>query len=691
MSPAGEVWRYEHGPTGRLVSEVAFDGARTSYRYDLCGRIIAITDGKGDKTEFVRDAAGYVVERRYPDDLVEELEYDARGDLVRAATKATEVRMERDAAGQVARQTLVVGGEEYSVFRGREGHRAVFATSHGHVVSAEPGADGRTWRYLLGGAHEVLSVRDGRGREVERRLGGGAAIQSVYDAVGRLSERRVATAVANHGARPGEPDWLGERATGITAHKRFRYDADGHLGEGWDRDHGGTEYRLDPVGRLLAVLREGTAVESYAYDAGGNITRTRAGGASYTTGDRLLTLGDATYTHDALGQLVEKRTRDAATGDEKAWAYTWNGAGRLTSATASDGIRVDFLYDALGRRVQKRVARTRAGAAAAPISLTTFIWDGSAVAQEIKKTARAGGDPVIEERSYWIAGEGYGALAHRDVRRDESGEVDSGWVHYVSDPNGTPERLVDARGQVVCELERTALGRTRARPGARADTQLRFMGQYEDAETGLHYNHFRYYDPDTGRFLSPDPIGLHGGLNRFRYVDDPNTMIDPLGLTPCHCVLITNNGPPSRAVTTADGGTVYAWRRNSGGALANVPADVQAHIPAQPAAGSGTPVAQRGRCAEPAAITDYRAWLDTQPNPGNANMDARVQAGVVGVVPMEQRGDNKGAHKPPCGFCGPTLTSMGIADRVMTPDQAVASTGVPRDVVQVQGVPMPRW
>ncbi|MBA3012268.1 MAG: RHS repeat-associated core domain-containing protein [Proteobacteria bacterium] len=60
---------------------------------------------------------------------------------------------------------------------------------------------------------------------------------------------------------------------------------------------------------------------------------------------------------------------------------------------------------------------------------------------------------------------------------------------------------------------------------------LRFPGQYFDGETGLHYNWHRYYDPDTGRYLTPDPIGLAGGINPFVYtLNDPVNSSDPLGL-----------------------------------------------------------------------------------------------------------------------------------------------------------------
>ncbi|NCH73363.1 RHS repeat-associated core domain-containing protein [Cronobacter dublinensis] len=59
---------------------------------------------------------------------------------------------------------------------------------------------------------------------------------------------------------------------------------------------------------------------------------------------------------------------------------------------------------------------------------------------------------------------------------------------------------------------------------------LRYQGQYFNAGTGLHYNRFRYYDPDAGRFISQDPIGLAGGINLYQYAPNPLAWVDPLGL-----------------------------------------------------------------------------------------------------------------------------------------------------------------
>jgi RHS repeat-associated protein len=81
---------------------------------------------------------------------------------------------------------------------------------------------------------------------------------------------------------------------------------------------------------------------------------------------------------------------------------------------------------------------------------------------------------------------------------------------------------------------------------------LRFQGQYFDHETGLHYNRFRYYDPETGRFISKDPIGINGGLNLFQYAPNPITWVDALGLArakcPCECEHLRKGNPNGQGV-----------------------------------------------------------------------------------------------------------------------------------------------
>ena len=113
--------------------------------------------------------------------------------------------------------------------------------------------------------------------------------------------------------------------------------------------------------------------------------------------------------------------------------------------------------------------------------------------------------------------------------------------YYHTDHLGTPQELTNTKGQIVWDAEYTTWGNTAKvsykqtqstiTPEDEVALQpLRFQGQYYDPETGLHYNRFRYYDPDVGRFTSQDPIGLLGGDNLYAYAPNPVAWVDPLGL-----------------------------------------------------------------------------------------------------------------------------------------------------------------
>ncbi|WP_371394146.1 RHS repeat domain-containing protein [Tenacibaculum maritimum] len=100
----------------------------------------------------------------------------------------------------------------------------------------------------------------------------------------------------------------------------------------------------------------------------------------------------------------------------------------------------------------------------------------------------------------------------------------------LSDYLGTPIQAYDARGNIVWECELDIYGKVRNLHGEKTFIPFRYQGQYEDIETGLYYNRFRYYSPDTGIYISQDPIGLHGGFKPYEYSEDTNILIDPFGL-----------------------------------------------------------------------------------------------------------------------------------------------------------------
>jgi len=132
-------------------------------------------------------------------------------------------------------------------------------------------------------------------------------------------------------------------------------------------------------------------------------------------------------------------------------------------------------------------------------------------------------DVVVED-------DGRSPLAQRDVDVEAVGREAQPRQFFVNDPIGTPDRLIAEDGSITNQLERDASGRMTADSGP-TSTPLRFSGQYADVETGLYYNRLRYYSPETATYISPDPIGLAGGLRAYGYVSDPTAHVDLYGLS----------------------------------------------------------------------------------------------------------------------------------------------------------------
>jgi len=182
-------------------------------------------------------------------------------------------------------------------------------------------------------------------------------------------------------------------------------------------------------------------------------------------------------------------------------------------------VTVSFRYDPLGRRISKTSRRTLAGQQYGKEVTTRFVWDEFRLLQEIRDEV-----PL----TYVYSDQN----SHEPLARiDGVNAPDIYWFH--NQPSGTPERLTDAEGRVCWEAQNSAWGKLlseREMQLSGSAQNLRMQGQYLDRETGLHYNLFRYYDPDCGRFTQQDPIGLAGGLNFYQYAPNALNWIDPLGL-----------------------------------------------------------------------------------------------------------------------------------------------------------------
>lgn len=519
----GETHRFAYDLSLRLTEEQFFDGRVVRYRYDAAGQEIRVAPVSGEPIEYTYDAAGQLVARETAAGR-DEYTYDVRGFLAGVASPDATVEFARDAMGRIVRETQSLPGcapFTVDVAYDAEGRPVGRSTSLGHTLALTRSPDGRASKLDIDGRTSVLRHFDALGHEIARVLPGGTEVHSAFDPAGNLLRRLVRGAVAAPQAGPREPDLLGPRQVGTLADTVYSYDPSGRLESANDLGLGRTAYRRDAAGRLLTRIAEKGISEAFAFDATGNLLEAGpdAQAREHGPGDRLIRRGDTTYHHDACGRLVEKREGANVT------RYEWNGRGLLRSVKTADGRLIEFAYDAFARRVEKRVFRIDAGKKQ-PVSRTRFFWDRHLPVHEVKTRAA---DTVVEERTYVFDGRSAHPLAHGEVRRDGD-DVAGRWLHYVNDPLGTPQRLLDEHGDIAAEVQLLAWGKpvSGSERGAAA-TPFRFLGQQADEETGLCYNRHRYYDPETGRFISPDPIGLEGGLNAFARGADPTAEVDVFG------------------------------------------------------------------------------------------------------------------------------------------------------------------
>lgn len=119
----------------------------------------------------------------------------------------------------------------------------------------------------------------------------------------------------------------------------------------------------------------------------------------------------------------------------------------------------------------------------------------------------------------------YAPLARVDQAEGEEQKV----YYFHTDQIGTPLELTNSEGEIVWQATYRSWGSIEHLAVNEVEQNLRLQGQYLDSESRLHYNTFRYYDPEVGRFTTQDPIGIDGGFNLYRYVPNPTSWVDPWG------------------------------------------------------------------------------------------------------------------------------------------------------------------
>ena len=256
----------------------------------------------------------------------------------------------------------------------------------------------------------------------------------------------------------------------------------------------------DAVDRLSSATNSGQVNKSYSYDAVGNRTASHLSATyGYQPFNKLTSSSSAGYSYDNNGNLISKTDASGTT------TFVYDAENRLAQVALPNGLTVNYKYDPLGRRIQRT---TSSGAN------QRYVYDG--------KDALADLNTDGSVATTYLSG-----ISIDDHLRQTSSAT--GVSYFLGDHLGTTAGLTDASGGIVEGDSYDSFGNS----SGSARTRYGYTGRERDPDTELLYYRARWYDPQVGRFVTEDPIGVDGGLNLYAYTaNNPVLWNDALGLCP---------------------------------------------------------------------------------------------------------------------------------------------------------------
>ena len=485
----GETYQLDYHPNGLIQQEIGFDGQRTAYVYDLNGNLLEKTehgdDGSQLVTRYERDASGRLVRKTLPDSNVVDYAYDRQGNLLSVDDGHWALAYEYDSQNRLTAD-----------------HQGWGTLRYGYD------ACGQLKNLRLPDNNRLTFNHDKGGNLATVELNGKTLTSHLFN-TGRERQRQQGELLSHYDY--DEQNRLHAHAVTQEEHKLYRrhydYDKTGNLTRLLDTRKGEHHYHYDPLARLTRADHSQDQQERFGHDPAGNLLMQDRPGPDIVAGNRLVIQGDHHYDYDAFGNLIRQRR---GKGHQLVTEYRYDCQHRLIEITQPNGQTASYRYDPFGRRISKTVDGIT----------TEFFWQGDKLVAE---------HHADRHRSYIYEPDSFRPLA----LLEGFGPQDTKPFHYQLDHLGTPQELTAPDGEIVWSAHYRAYGQVTRLDINKIDNPLRFQGQYFDPESGLHYNRHRYYNPDIGRYLTPDPVKLAGGINAYQYVPNPTGWVDPLGLNRC--------------------------------------------------------------------------------------------------------------------------------------------------------------
>ncbi len=589
----GAATTFTYDPLDRLTQETGFDGRTQRYHFSATGQLIRSED-EGLVTLWHYDESDRLTHRTVNDEPAEQWQYNERGWLTAISHlsdgQRVAVQYDYDKQGRISRERQTVNHPDTGelLWQHVTQHDYHQGLANKTTPDALPSVEWLTYGsgYLagmkLGDTPLVDFTRDRLHRETQRTFGAYEQ-NTVYNTAGQRQLQITGDPMLNREYDYNDSGQL-IRISGLHQQSDYRYDDTGRLISA--RQHDLLQrWFTDPAGNRLAdraqypvlpaAWRDNRISEDehyfYHHDEYGRLTekderRIREGGShthhyAYDNQHRLThwrlmqngnTLTESRYLYDPPGRRTGKRVwksqlqRDS-NGETYLWLnpepeVTWYGhdGDRLTTVQ-TDSTRIQRVYlpgsftplihiETATSEQAKAVRRTLAEKFQQEANIT-FPPELTAMVDNLEAELLRG--ELSEQNRQWLAG--CGLTPERIKNQIEPEYTPERQIHlYHCDHRGLPLALIAQDGSIDWSADYDAWGNILSENNPHNLAQLiRLPGQQYDKESGLYYNRHRYYDPQQGRYITPDPIGLRGGWNPYIYPLNPVVKVDPLGLAQC--------------------------------------------------------------------------------------------------------------------------------------------------------------
>jgi len=505
IDPLGNTDTFFYGVHQELSSAKDAGGTEHKFAYDVKYRLTKVHYGGKLLETFIYDAADNLIEKRNgkgktlvtweigPGNLdksrrlangeLHVFEYDERGRVILASTPKCTVACEYDIDGVLIKDLRDDLGVGHDFQFGQIVSTAYFKK---FLVLYDQNENGDWIITDPSGASHITTISPNG--LIMRRLANGSREIIQYDSEGRCQNKAVQSS--------NQDVWL----------HGYQYSPEGDLRFVFDSKSGPTTYEYDEAHRLTQKV-DPQGSHRYEYNRAGNLLKQPGlANVGIGSGNRLESANGDSFAYDDRDNLVARR------GVCGTIQYGYDFLDQLVSCNINGKIWT-AQYDALGRRTSKTWND----------ETTEFYWD------DFRLAAERCHDGSLR---LYIYADSKALVPFMLTEYDsEDDEPEDGNRYYIfANQLGAPIRLDNESGKTVWQAGLDPYGTATVIGDSDFSMPIRFPGHYHDVETGLHYNRFRYYSPEHGRYIQPDPLGIAGGINLFAYVDNPLIQVDIDGL-----------------------------------------------------------------------------------------------------------------------------------------------------------------